>query len=141
MRVWVEPFSQKNLKLTHSLPYCHLKYLIRADFCLWKEPYLLGDYNIDFKLSISWRIWDMIYGNWKGKLLSWSKHSSLFTYIVEPMTSLVYKILLGENRYLTAFSWFENYCSQFLDFNKILTQESREMFKLKKYLLMKGYRI
>lgn len=106
-----------------------------------KEPYLLGDYNIDFKLSMSWRIWDMIYGNWKGKLLSWSKHSSLFTYIVEPMTSLVYKILLGENRYLTTFSRFENYCSQFLDFNKILTQESREMFKLKKYLLMKGYRI
>lgn len=58
------------------------------------------------------------------------------------MTSLVYKILLGENRYLTAFSWFwKLHCSQFLDFNKILAQESREMFKLKKYLLMKGYRI
>ena len=64
--------------------------------------------------------------------LLWSKHSSLFTYIVEPMISLVSKIPLGENRYLTTFSWFENYCLQFLDFNKILTQEAREMFKLKK---------
>lgn len=62
-------------------------------------------------------------------------------YIVELVTLLLYRILLGENRYLAALSLFENYCLQLLNFNKILIQESRQKFKLKKYLLMKSLRI
>lgn len=59
-------------------------------------------------------------GNWKDQLLSGIMHSSLSIYIVEPVSLLVYKISLGENRYLKTVSLFENNSLQFLDFNVIL---------------------
>lgn len=53
-------------------------------------------------------------------------HSSLSVYIVESVTLVVYKISLGEKRYLITFSLFENNCLQFPDFNIIIIREARQ---------------